>query len=236
MEQLLNAIQPGLTILAALIALFFGSIRLFWFFFSYDKELRAENLDKVKELNANYRKKNIEQRIFDLIKQSRVGGFHWGFDSVVENIFDHNYDFATGQTTRLLKSGTDIETYIDSVDRIDVATTAQKDAETFLYSDAGQNLFTALDSLYAKKIRINHDYQKIKLFCQVVCWCCLFMTALALTGMVMQFISKADFVVHFWFFMTISITLTGLICFGLLLHYRNVLRENWERQTLYGDE
>lgn len=235
MSQFLEAFGANLTVVAALFAIFLFFAQAFWKLIEFEKTLRDDNWEKVRDLNNHFRKTSIEPRIQNLYYEVYRGGFRWGIDFLKVLIYQKND--ATGENELL--SNEKIKDALADLRDLLIAENAkiEDDSKKFPYSTEGQSFFATLDSLYEGKRKINARYKRMIMFCRLVGVGTLASCLLMLIGIFLQSVKKADDIVVFtWLLISILVIVTTLVFLAITLRAKNKLSDEWERKQIYRHE
>ncbi|WKZ60533.1 MAG: hypothetical protein QY309_03445 [Cyclobacteriaceae bacterium] len=235
MSQFLEAFGTNLTVIAALFAIFLFFAQAFWKLIEFEKTLRDDNWQKVRDLNNHFRKASIEPRIQKLYYEVYKGGFRWGVDFLKGFIYQTND--ATGEN-ELLPNEKIKEALTELHDGL-VAENTKIDDESkkFPYSIEGQSFFATLDSLYEGKRKINSRYKRMIMFCRLVGAGTLASCLLMLIGIFLQAGKMTDEkIMLIWLLISILVVVTTLVFLAVTLHAKNKLSDEWEFKQIYGNE
>ncbi len=228
-EDFLGSVQPNLTILAALFGALFLFLKLFWHFLSYEKELREENLNRVKDLLSN----SLDIQIVEPLQKELGNNIMLGYRYAVSLFYPKSYNPSTQQKdhTLIVDNGTN------------VAEIANKDLTEIVANLSGQNvaqktgqdLFIFLEKRYQKTAVFIAQYEKIKFCCRMTWSSCLILGLLSAVGMPVYLIHDNLLLIHFWIFTSASIAILGLYFFTKLFWCRHNLIKDWEKLKIYGE-
>lgn len=235
MNHFLEAFGANLTVIAALFAIFLFFAKAFWEVIAFEKTLRDDNWQKVRDLNNHFRKTSIEPRIQKLYYEVYRGGFRWGVDFLKGFIYQTND--ATGEN-ELLSNEKINDALVELHDGLVAENTKIEDeSKKFPYSTEGQSFFATLDSLYEGKRKINARYKRMIMFCRLVGVGTLASCILMLIGIFLHSVKKTDEIIVFtWLLISILVVVTTLVFLAITLRAKNKLSDEWEFKQIYGHE
>jgi hypothetical protein len=234
-EQVLQSIQPGLTLYGILVtfALFaLGIARHFW---TYEKDLDSENVERLRDLMRGFRLQHIEPEIVEVLA-TRIDD---AYELAIRGLIDELH-----KQVPIEKGGFRRELVDDEEIRSIVAESAlnerleslkkRRDAEKFLPSEAGQKLLDELDHQYEQKSTLLRHYDLAERACRRTCYASLWVFLLSLFGILRILGHWPDLLLFFWLFLSLQAVAYGVYSFINLERHRRALARMWKEMQFYG--
>lgn len=234
MNSFLESFGANLTVIAALFAIFLFFAKAFWEVIAFEKTLRDDHWQKVRDLNNHFRKEHIEPRIQRLHYEVSRSGFRWGVNFLKGFLYEPNA--VTGEN-ELLSNDKIKESLADLNDSMTAENPRMDDdARKFLYSNEGESFFSVLDKLYENKRKVSARYKRMIMFCRLVGAGTLASCVLMLMGIFLQASKVEDQLQFAWLLLSVLVLLTTLVFLGITLRAKNKLSDEWEIKQIYGGE
>lgn len=231
LEDFLQQIQPSLTKLAALFALLVLFIKLFWFFFSYENNLRTQNIARLQELVSREAEIQIVKPLQDELRSS----IELGYKYAVSLFYPREYNSQTNQyENRLIENDSATIDSIVSKNAEDIITNLSGQAIT---QRTGQDLFIYLENRYQKTGKQIRKYDLIKSYCKKTWIACLLLAIFCIVGICILVAPNAPTsFFNFWAYISLSTGVYGLYSIICLFHHQKLINDDWEKLKIYGSE
>lgn len=236
LEQLLQGIKPGLTLYGVLLTFALVSFAVSRHFWRYEKELIAENIERLRGLLEGFRHRHIEPVVSIELNTATAGAYEVAIDGLLADLYPKTQG-ATGEFKRELVSEDLVKEIVSESalkDRLSVLKETGRSAEAFLSSASGKELLDNLDHLYEQKSIIARHYTLARQACGRTCYACLCFSLLALAGILHLLGKWPNIILFFWLFLAIQAASYAMYSFIRLEIHRRALLHMWEEFELYG--
>jgi hypothetical protein len=233
----LKSISPGLTFYGVLVTFAVASFAAARFFWGHEKELVAENFDRVKDLLGGFRRRSVEPIIAARLEAAISSAYDSAILGIIEDLSDREitesgsvkYVFAAPERVNAALSHASLEERLSRL-----KSGARRQAETTLASDEGEKLFDDVDHAYGQATKLRKDYQEACRACARTCYAFMVLSILMLGALVRLIATLGEPILWVWLVVSAEV-----LCYGLYslvrveVHKRRLLRL-WEEFQLYG--
>lgn len=236
LQQLLQGIQPGLTLYGVLITFALVSFAVSRHFWRYEKELIAENIERFRDLVEGFRHRYIEPIISAELDSATLGAYEVAIDGLLADLYPKTQG-DKGEIKRELVNDESIKQIVAEAalqDRLSELKETGRSAEKFLSSASGKNLLDSLDHLYEQKSIVARHYGQARHACAHTCYASLCFSLLALVGILNLLVQWPKVILFFWLFLAIQAAAYTIYSFSRLENHRRALYRMWEEFQLYG--
>lgn len=236
LEHFLQSIQPGLTLYGVLLTfavIAFAISRHFW---RYEKELIAENIDRLKDLLDGFRQQYIEPIISGQLDNATSGAYEAALLGLMDDLYPKKQGEGGVVIRELLPEESIKELLSEPAlrDRLSLFSRNSRSGEGFLASASGKALMDKLDELYEQKKALAQHYSKAQRSCARTCYGSLAFSLLTFVGILHLIVKWPRPIIYMWLLLAIQAAAYTIYSFSRLERHRRLLFRMWEKLRLHG--
>lgn len=240
LEQFLSEIKPGLTFYALIVAFAIGAFSFWRFLWKYEKELRAEHIEQLRDLIRDFRDRNVEpvlkKQLTELARTICV--------QVIQNFQQDVFLEKLGPKGRTieLRSQHEIADVLKGIkdgprsSRVEEeVAVSEKKIDDILVSEAGSRLLTDLDRSYERQSALTRNYRGACRACSSCAYSSILLSVALLLGLFQALGKWPEWLRDFWILGCVELAVLGVASFVWLEFNRRRLSKRWEELQLYGN-
>jgi len=235
-EAWLQSIKPGVTLYGVLLTLAVTSLLIAKFFWTYEKQLVEEYIEKVKDLLNSFR----DEFVHPILRNELNNSVYSGFVSAIEDLKADLYPkvaTATGFERKLVDQK-ELTSFVDSESleerMADFKATLGDKGDRYLSSDTGEDFLNNLDKIYEQKRSISMSYESACSTCAKTSYSFFILSTFLFIGILRVIGEWPKFLFIFWIIVTVQAFIFGIYSFCRLEYYRRKLIKSWKELQLYG--
>lgn len=235
-EQFLQLISPNITLYSVLLTFAIISFKTFKLFWKYEKDLRDENFNRMKDLLGSFRRKYIEPIINQKLIESIEVAYENAFGPLINDLYSEPR-LLNGEVVQELVNEEELKEIIDRDALIkrkeNLQKFASKDLDAFFSAASGGELFNKLDQLYEQKSILSKQYRTAFVRCRISSYSFLVLSVILFLG-ILQILGKwPEWMLFLWIFLSAQLLITGSISSICLEICRRDLANRWEELQFY---
>jgi len=234
LKEFLQAIRPGLTFYGVLLTFTLFSFFIWRFFWKYEKELRNENIDRLKDLMVGFRHTHVEPFLKRKLIEARENAYEITINGLLTDLYPKDKMLLDDKCGCVSDEIKDLISESSLKDRLNYLKRADKVIEDFFSTSSGNDFLDQIDQQYYRKSSIFKQYYDACKACRHLANASLFLSIMLAIGILRISIKWPDMLFFFWFLISIQTFAYGIYSFIQLERYRRDLLQMWEELQLYG--
>jgi hypothetical protein len=239
LDQLLQGIQPGLTLYGVLLTFALVSFAFSRHFWRYEKELISENIERLRDLLEGFRRRHIEPIINTELNRTAVEAYEVAINGLLTDLYpktrgeagEFKYELVNDELVGQIIAEAALK---DRLSELKTELQKGRSAEAFLSSASGKALLDDLDHMYQQQSTVARHYALARRACGRTCYAALCFSMLVLLGILHILGRWPNVILFFWLLLVIQAASYAIYSFIRLESHRRALLHMWEEFQLYG--